>query len=500
MIMSNDGITVSELVKRLKDVIDHHSYFNNVTLIGELSNFKAHHSGHFYFTLKDSSSRIQCVMFRSKASSVLFNPKDGDNVIIRGSVEVFESQGTIQLYANSMHLDGQGDLYIQFERLKKDLIEKGWFDPAHKKNLPKYPRKIAVVVGNNSAAYHDIMNTLSKRWPLAEVRYEFAFVQGNEAENSIISKLKLLEDDKDVDVIIIARGGGSIEDLHAFNSLEVVTEVFKCSKPIISGVGHESDITLVDFVADVRAATPTGAAVIATPDMDEIRELIRSYKNNFYIRTRNRIKQSLLSYNLLISKSQLNDPQRYFDKKQMTLDVVHSRIFKQIQHIDSYSSILKSLEERLNQSISKRITQSKITLLKIDSRLYHRPTMTLEKTIANYKQINFRILSIEPLLYRRISSYHQDVTSLNNSIQRDTKRLVLLKKSTLIDIMKYIGSHNPITRLSAIYEKGFAEIVIDGTPINSVDFINPGDTVTIKMKDGSVETLVKGISKHDTNI
>ncbi|MDT3995812.1 exodeoxyribonuclease VII large subunit, partial [Mammaliicoccus fleurettii] len=235
--------------------------------------FKRHSSGHLYFALKDDKGVLSAMMFKSNANQLSFEPKEGDQVLIEGRIGIYESRGSYQIYVQSMQLDGVGLLYEKFEALKKELMEKGYFNSEHKLNIPKYPRKIAVLTASTGAAIRDICSTLDKRYPLAEQVLISTLVQGKEAKDNIINNIQQA-DAMDVDVIIVGRGGGSIEDLWSFNEREVVEAIYNCSTPIISAVGHETDTTLSDFVSDVRAATPTQAAVIATPDINALYQLI----------------------------------------------------------------------------------------------------------------------------------------------------------------------------------------------------------------------------------
>ncbi len=269
--MSQNAITVSQLNRYIKTLLSDDPQLRGICLKGEISNFTDHKkTGHFYFTLKDDLGAIRAVMFRGYASKVKFAPENGMNVVVTGSVQVFERDGTYQVYCETMEPDGIGALYLAFEQLKEKLSREGLFDPAHKKPLPPMPRRIGVITAKTGAALQDIINVLSRRYPLATLVLVPTLVQGEKAPESILTSLELLCERQDVDVIILGRGGGSIEDLWAFNDESVARAIYHCPIPIISAVGHEIDFTISDYVADLRAPTPSAAAELVAPDIGQI--------------------------------------------------------------------------------------------------------------------------------------------------------------------------------------------------------------------------------------
>ena len=275
--MSKPVWSVSALNAYMKQKIDADAFLQGIVIQGEISNFNRHSSGHWYFTLKDERSRISCVMFASYARNNLLIPTNGMKVLIKGSLSVFETSGQYQIYVNKITEDGIGDLYYQFEQLKKKLANEGLFSEEHKKPLPTYPMKIGVITGANTAALQDIKTTLARRWPIAEVLVFPCLVQGEQAKYEIVKAIE--EADSSLcDVLLLARGGGSIEDLWAFNEEMVARSVYDCKTPIVTGVGHEIDTTIVDFVADRRAPTPTGAAEMVSPDYQKVIVEIDNYK------------------------------------------------------------------------------------------------------------------------------------------------------------------------------------------------------------------------------
>ena len=309
-------ISVTALVRYLKNKLDSDNNLQRVLVSGEISNFHRHGSGHLYFTLKDETSAISCVMFKSSAASLKFEPKTGDKVILQANTSIFETTGQLQLYVLKMNLDGLGDLYAQYEALKQKLEENGIFDEDHKQELTKtYIDNVAVLVGDNSAAMSDIKTTFARRWPLCNVDYYPVLVQGSDAPKQIISKL-LEVDSEGYDAIILARGGGSFEDLFCFNDEKLVMCIYKLKTFIITGVGHEQDFTLVDFVADQRAATPTASVELITPNIidviNEIDEYEEYIKNSLYkLVDNNKMKvdyylQKLLKYQGKLESIKLN--------------------------------------------------------------------------------------------------------------------------------------------------------------------------------------------------
>ena len=283
--MNDKYITVTQLTKYIKYKIDNDVHLNEVFLKGEISNFKAHSRGHFYFTLKDEGSRINAIMFASSTRNIKFVPQDGMKVLVTGKISVFEANGGYQIYVNDMLEDGVGNLYIAYEQLKKKLEEEGLFDQAKKKPIPKIPTRVGVVTAPTGAAIKDIISTIKRRWPLTEILLFPSLVQGEDAAADIVKQIKLSENYQ-IDTLIVGRGGGSIEDLWPFNEEIVARAIYECKTPVISAVGHEIDFTIADFVADLRAPTPTGAAELAVPAISDI----TNYLNQLKIRLNKRLE------------------------------------------------------------------------------------------------------------------------------------------------------------------------------------------------------------------
>ena len=275
--MEERYLTVTALTKYIKYKFDHDHHLEEVLLEGEISNFKHNSRGHFYFTLKDDNAAISVTMFSTFAKTVKFNPEDGMKVFVKGNVTVYEPSGTYQINIKEMKSDGIGDLYLAFQKLKEELSKEGLFDPKYKKQLPKFPKFIGVITSPTGAAIRDIINTIGRRYPLAQVILYPAIVQGDDAKKDIVKQIKKANDNGLCDVLIVGRGGGSIEDLWAFNERIVAEAIFESKIPVISAVGHEVDFTIADFVADMRAATPTAAAELATPSLDMLKGNINYY-------------------------------------------------------------------------------------------------------------------------------------------------------------------------------------------------------------------------------
>ena len=317
--------TVTELNNRLKGLLDSDPVLGDLCVQGEISNYKVYPSGHHYFSLKDSESTLRCVMFRSSASRLRFRPENGLRVSAFGRVSVYPRDGAYQLYCNALVPQGTGDLQIAFEQLKAKLSAEGLFDREHKKPLPRFPRRIAIVTSSAGAAVHDMIRILGHRWPMTEVLLLPVRVQGAEAPPEIVGAIRYANEFRLADVIITGRGGGSMEDLWAFNDERVARAIYASEIPVISAVGHEPDVTIADYVADRRASTPSNAAEIAVPDWHEMREALENYE----IRARQSINKTLSQYaqrlDALRTKRVLTDPSVYLDNRRMELDHLRDR-------------------------------------------------------------------------------------------------------------------------------------------------------------------------------
>jgi len=334
-------LTVSELTSQIKGMLESDPILNNVTVTGEISNYKVYPSGHHYFSLKDAESSVRCVMFRSSAQRMRFRPENGMSVAASGRIAVYPRDGAYQLYCTTLLPTGVGDLYAAFEQLKSRLSQEGLFDPAQKRALPYYPERIAVITSSAGAAVRDILRILKARWPMSEVRLIPVRVQGAEAPAEIADAIRFANDHQLADLIITGRGGGSMEDLWAFNDERVARAIFASVIPVISAVGHEPDVTISDFVADLRAATPSNAAELAVPDQIEIRGILSDRQNRLYRAVTNRLHQEQTLLDAYAKRRVLADPAGYVSYKRMELDQTQKNLLR------SYKTILTGARQTL---------------------------------------------------------------------------------------------------------------------------------------------------------
>ena len=318
--------SVTEVNYLIKGLLEEVPPLQDIMIRGELSNYKIYPSGHHYFTLKDGECALRCVMFRGSAARLAFRPESGMKVIASGRISVYPRDGAYQLYCTALHADGIGDLYVAFEQLKEKLRQEGLFDPAHKKPLPRYPRRIAIVTSSAGAAVHDMIRILRARYPVAKVLLLPVRVQGLEAPPEIVGAIRYANRWQLADVLITGRGGGSIEDLWAFNDERVARAIYDSEIPVISAVGHEPDVTIADFVADVRASTPSNAAELAVPDRAGVLQSVEQYRGRMLQAQRSRLAQAQKHLQMLSEKRVLQDPTAFLQDKGLLLDKLHSRL------------------------------------------------------------------------------------------------------------------------------------------------------------------------------
>ncbi len=345
--------TVSQVNAYIKRMLDSNGILKNIWIKGELSNCKVHYSGHIYLTIKDETGVISGVMFKTNAQTLTFQPEDGMKIIARGRVSVYERDGRYQIYIEEMVQDGLGNLHIEFEKLKKKLDEQGLFDPEHKKPLPQFPKRIGIVTATTGAAIRDMINVSGRRFPLADIVIYPSLVQGENAALNIIKGIHYFDNAPDIDVIIIGRGGGSIEDLWAFNDENLAYEIYSCNTPIISAVGHETDFTISDFVADLRAPTPSAAAELAVPSDAEIKALFKSIDNKILYCMNNMIKHKQLQVNSLKPTS----PKHKIDEQIIYTDMLTKQIF------NSINNKYEKLQKQFSKSCGKLDSLSPIAVL-----------------------------------------------------------------------------------------------------------------------------------------
>lgn len=417
--MNKEYLTVTQLTKYIKYKLDNDVNLREVYLKGEISNFKAHTRGHYYFTIKDEGSRINAVMFASAASKVKFTPEDGMKILVTGRISVYEATGGYQIYVNEMMEDGVGNLYVAFEQLKKKLASEGLFDDRLKKKIPKIPERVGVITASTGAAIRDIISTINRRFPLTEVILLPSLVQGEGAKEDIVRQIKRAED-YNLDVLIVGRGGGSIEDLWAFNEEIVARAIFDCPIPVISAVGHEIDFTIADFVADLRAPTPTGAAEIAVPNKTDV----INYINQLNLRSRKAVGTILE-----LKKKRLDNIKGHYILNN-PLDLYSAKIQK-----------LDYLTESLVKNYKVIINKEKIKLNNIKTRpLFSNPLVILDKTKQKYTLLLSKLDALSPLKtlergYGIIKLDDKAVTSIKD-----------LKKDDLINIELKDGSKEAIIK------------------------------------------------------
>ncbi len=417
--MNRDYITVTQLTKYIKYRIDNDTNLQEVYLKGEISNFKAHTRGHFYFTIKDENSRINAIMFASSAKNVKFTPEDGMKVLVTGRISVYEATGGYQIYVNDMQEDGVGNLYVAFEQLKKKLAQEGLFAPEHKKKIPKIPKRVGVITASTGAAIRDIISTIQRRFPLTEVYLFPCLVQGEQAKEDIVRQIKRAEN-YDLDVLIVGRGGGSIEDLWAFNEEIVARAIYDCPIPTISAVGHEIDFTIADFVADLRAPTPTGAAEIAVPNKNDV----INYVKQLIIR----LKKSM--ENTLVKKRKQLEPLKEHYILKNPLDLYAAKI------------------QKLDYEVENLIRNYKLLLEKKQNKL---------------KTIQEKTIFLEP------------ITILDK------------KKQKYVYLLGKLDALSPLKTL----ERGYSILKKGEKAITSMKDLKKDDLITIQLKDGSKEAVVK---------
>ncbi len=317
---------VSQINLYLKDKFDSDPFLGRVCIRGELSNYKIYPSGHHYFTLKDAEGALRCVMFRGSAGRLRFRPENGMKVLALGRITVYQRDGAYQLYCENMSPDGVGDLHVAYEQLKAKLMAEGLFDQAHKKPLPAFPHRIAVITSSAGAAIHDILRILGKRYPLSKVLLLPVRVQGAEAPPEIAGAIRFANRHRVADVILTGRGGGSIEDLWAFNDERVAREIYHSQIPVVSAVGHEPDVTIADFVADVRAATPSNGAELIAPDQLELRKRLRNSQDRMAAALEKQLKLSRERLQALAGRRVLQSPVYYIQDRRLTLDHLSRRL------------------------------------------------------------------------------------------------------------------------------------------------------------------------------
>ncbi len=333
--MSNQVLTITQLNEYIRSLIDSDSLLSGISVRGEISNYKLYPSGHHYFSLKDENGTLKCVMFRNNALRLRFKPENGMKIIAMGKVSVYPRDGTYQLYCSSLIPDGVGDLHIAFEQLKSKLAAKGLFDPTHKKELPRYPSTIGIITSSAGAAIHDMLRIIGARYPLTKVKILPVRVQGAEAPEEIAAAIQYANTFAISDLLIVGRGGGSIEDLWAFNTECVANAIYQSQIPVISAVGHEPDVTISDFVADVRASTPSNAAELAVPDQNALRQSLDTITGNLITLLNRQIQSAKAQLRMLSGSPSLQSPMQHIIQRRKSLEHLNTRMISaQTRKID----------------------------------------------------------------------------------------------------------------------------------------------------------------------
>lgn len=463
-------ITVSALNNYLRRKFEADVHLDRVFLKGEISNCKVHSRGHIYFSLKDETSVINAIMFARDADGLSFEPTDGTKVFAEGKVTVYEASGKYQIIVSKMQPDGIGELYIAYEKLKAKLEAEGLFKKEFKKRLPRFPRKIGIITAPTGAAIRDILSTIKRRFPICETILFPALVQGENAKYSVVENINLAQN-YDLDVLIVGRGGGSIEDLWAFNEEIVARAIFDSKIPVISAVGHEVDFTIADFVADLRAPTPTGAAEMAVPNIMDVMRNIENFKI--------RLRES--------TNSKLNIERKQLDS------LKNSYIFKNPTTIyEVKEQKLSLLIDKMRETLQLKLKEATVKIENLkNSYVLKNPLGIYEK---NWTKIDFYRSRIKYLLDNRLSLEQSHFDRIKaNRIFKEPLSILKEKTNDYVHVCNKLELLNPL----GILNKGYSVVIKDSVAVKSVDDLTIGDNVIIRFKDGNIEANVKEITKEN---
>ena len=465
--MSRRVVPVSTLVNYLKKVMDENPVLHGVMIEGEISNIRMPYSGHWYFSLKDDHATLKCVMFSSANQKLGFKPENGDKVVLKGDVSVYVVDGSMQMIATNMERSGIGQLYQQFELLKKKLSDEGLFDASLKKPLPMYPMNIALVTGNNTAAREDALITLKKRWPIAKLTEYPAPVQGMDAAPKIITALQAA-DNGNHQVIMLVRGGGSIEDLWCFNDESLARYISQMKTPIVTGIGHEIDFTLVDFVSDYRANTPTGAVEAAVPDMQEVLATLQNYRSRLMTSMRNTFMHAKkrLVYNA--SQPVLTKPERLYRDSITRLDYLAEKLMR-------FQGLPIDKRHELNDKFHRF------------SQLIRERSSALHETIQDDKQHLLMYAKQCVQTNKNLLVQYQSQMKHALSITADERRTKLEKNMSLLN------AYSPLLVLN----RGYSVTYKNHKVVNTTEKLDIGDEINIRLADGTVGALVQ--TKEDSH-
>ncbi|RDI41197.1 exodeoxyribonuclease VII large subunit [Falsibacillus pallidus] len=447
----NRYLSVKALTKYIKKKFEMDPYLKDVFVKGEISNFKRHSSGHMYFTLKDDKARIMSVMFSSSAASIKFQPENGMNVLVRGDISVFESSGQYQIYVKSMEPDGIGALYLAYEQLKEKLEKEGLFLQSRKRQIPSYPRTIGVITSPTGAAVRDIITTVRRRYPIGKTLIIPALVQGEKAAASIVDAIAKANEIGGIDVLIVGRGGGSIEELWSFNEEVVARAIYHSSIPVISAVGHETDFTIADFVADLRAPTPTGAAELAVPHIEEILDRVMNQQMRLIRSMRTRVESHRKALQRLQQSYVFRNPIKLYEQKMVQLDRLTERLQRE------KSIYFQAFEDKVNH-LTMRMERN-------------HPQRKLEQSVERHK-------------------------GLDKWLQRNMAGILEKKNQTFAKSLTALEALNPLKIMDRGYSVAYTE---DRQVVKSIGQLKAGQNLKVHLKDGQLQCTVDEIKEDSYN-
>ena len=482
-------LTVSSLTKYIKYKFDIDNNLKNVFLKGEISNFKAHSTGHMYFSLKDEKSKINAIMFNFNAKKLNFKPQEGSKVLVVGKISVFEQTGAYQIYIDDMKEDGIGNLYVAFEKLKQDLQKEGLFDPKYKKPIPVFPKRVGVVTAPTGAAIRDILSTIKRRCNKTEVIVFPSLVQGENAKEDIVRNIKLAEN-YNLDVLIVGRGGGSIEDLWPFNEEIVARAIFECSIPVISGTGHEVDFTIADFVADYRAETPTGAAEKAVPNLKDMINYFDQFKIRLNESMNKKIEHKKLKLENIKNSYVIKNPMMIIENKIQKLDIVNEKIITLLnQKMEKTINTFINLSQKvLYLSPYNKLNNYNVKLQNLNEKINLISNQIIKNNINKVDNIKQKIEYLNPI--NKIEKYKKELKNYNDNINKNINHILLIKQNKFKIILEKVEILNPI----AILGRGYSITKKDNKVLNSVHNIKVNDELNVKLKDGNILVNVKEIN------
>ncbi|PLR99876.1 exodeoxyribonuclease VII large subunit [Bacillus sp. T33-2] len=442
-------LTVNALTKYIKRKFDADRHLHDVLVKGEISNFKQHSSGHMYFTLKDERARILAVMFSSNNRSMKFKPENGMQVLVRGDITVYEAGGQYQIYIKEMHPDGVGDMYLAYEQLKERLEKEGLFSPIHKKKLPKYPETVGIITSPTGAAIRDILTTIKRRYPITNILIFPALVQGEQAARSIVNAILTANQRTDIDVLIVGRGGGSIEELWSFNEEAVARAIFSSTIPVISAVGHETDFTIADFVADLRAPTPTGAAELAVPHIDELMDRLLNSQSRLLRAMKEKLNVQQERLGRLKKSYAFRYPRRLYEQK--------------LEQVDKWTESLKRGAGKL-----------------------------YETKTESYLQLHRRLARNHPEELRKEAV--ESHSRLTRSLNRAMAGILNEKRKEFSGKVSTLEALSPLKIMDRGYSLAYSG---DGKLIKRTAQVKVDETIHVKLSDGNIECTVTNVEERE---